>query len=427
MEVSTINSSPTQPQQQQQTAGSKNNTTTTTNQQLMGNDNMQSHTQTRSPIILTELTTIKSNASGSSHNFSNNNNNNNNTNTRLNNTANVNNNNNGTSSIVSRPHKSHDNIQSVAGMTIDDRDNDNANQLRKDVKSLVEALLARIESETSQITVATAKESQPSLLASSGNNTHTETSLITAIVDDEVDDEGKPKDIITLRNLEITPPPQSTSEEQELISETSAEKTPPIKTKRASKRTSSESTEPNDESMSSRGKRQRRQTKLFQVEEITRSSSRSSNAQSEKSTTSNRGRASSSPTKTATTPPKPQPQPKPQVNHDLQDVIFYEKNDYLAIRNEENSFYLCQLAENVRIQRPLIKIKWLDTKDDGKTYFLTSHYDKVPQKSIIMPVILNKLKSEKRGEQLFSLNDALKDNIMERLRRSLNMPSENEQ
>jgi len=100
-------------------------------------------------------------------------------------------------------------------------------------------------------------------------------------------------------------------------------------------------------------------------------------------------------------------------------VIFYEKNDYLAIRNEENLFYLCQLTENVRVQKPHIKVRWLDTNDGGKTYFLTSHYDMVPQKSIIMPVIPITLKGKRKGQQIFALDDQVKESIMDRLKKSL--------
>lgn len=108
----------------------------------------------------------------------------------------------------------------------------------------------------------------------------------------------------------------------------------------------------------------------------------------------------------------------------MQDVIHYEKNDYLAVRNEHNTFYLSQLMETVRSVRPMMKVRWLDTNDEGKTYYLTGQYDKVPQKSVIMPVDLNKLKSDKKGDQLFSLSDEVRQSINERLERSLLVSSD---
>lgn len=173
-----------------------------------------------------------------------------------------------------------------------------------------------------------------------------------------------------------------------------------------------------------RGKRRRTQTKLFQV----------GDAPEDQTSTS-----SSAPTPVKSIPDQPASKkkksrvsssPAGQSNLSIQetsiheaqhgqDVIHYEKNDYLAIRNEHDHFYLCQLTHTVRSARPFMTVKWLDTEDDGKTYRLTHQQDKIPQKSVIMPVDLKRLKSEKKGEQLFSLADDVKEVVMERLKRSL--------
>lgn len=264
-------------------------------------------------------------------------------------------------------------------------------------------------------------------------------------LDDLKDEEEKEKEMVTLRNLEISPPPQSTSamadadvsitmETIEKADENDESTNLQARSAEKRKRTTSTSTTDPNESVESveggRSKRQRTQTKLFQIGEThshddsitsvassrsrasTKASSRGSRKKSTNSSTASESANISANDSTVTQ------QPNNPAN-DLHDVIFYEKNDYLAIRNEENTFYLCQLTENVRSKRPTIRIKWLDTNNDGKTYFLTSQYDMVPQKSIIMVVGLNKLKSEKKGEQLFSLADQDKDQIMERLKRSL--------
>ena len=330
-------------------------------------------------------------------------------------------------------------------------ENNNIELLRIDIKKLLENIINRIESSEQQhqtpiheqqnqlqkkkqpqldVTATintTIIASQTSTASESNDDLNNVSTLVNAtlttnpIIEDDDDDYDKPKDIVTLRNLEITPPPPPPAEELESNIGDEEEPERSSSNSRNNKRTHSESTELSDESMSGgRSKRLRRQTKLFQVEEAKKpvKTAKASKVQTEKPTSSRK--------RTTSTKKQAPIPPQPQISQELQDVIFYEKNDYLAIRNEENSFYLCQLAENVRVQKPLIKVKWLDTADDGKTYFLTAHYDKVPQKSIIMPVILNQLKTGKKSEQLFSLDDEHKESVMDRLRRSLNVTTEGE-
>lgn len=247
--------------------------------------------------------------------------------------------------------------------------------------------------------IVTATTSQASIY----DSCTTKVPLISPVKDDD-DDVNKTKDIVMLRNLEITPPPQdliikatpSPNATKDIENNTA-------KNRRSSKRTQSEQSD--ESSVSVRSKRQRRQTELFQVDSVQKTNSSSSSSRKQ---------------------PKPDtPQIKQQHEEQrFQDVIFYEKGDHLAIRNEENTFYLCQLTENVRVQKPFVKVRWLDTQDDGKTYFLTSHYDKVPQKSIIMPVTLGKLRSDKKSKQIFTIDDQIKDSVLDRLKRSINMPAE---
>lgn len=265
--------------------------------------------------------------------------------------------------------------------------------------------------------------------------------------DSEDSDEVKNKDMVMLRNLEISPPPPATetsaSNPAQPTETTINPKVEPVdatparkKRRTAAAPEASSDVESSEGQQTGRSKRQRTQTKLFQAGDTPRLDESQTSLNVSASTRSTSSRASTScrkKPKTATTTVSDTTveastselttSNDPETVHltnDLQDVIFYEKNDYLAIRNEENSFYLCQLAENVRVKRPLIKVKWLDTSNAGRTYFLTSHFDKVPQKSIIMPVSLNKIKSDKKGEQLFTLDDQDRDNIMERLKRSIN-------
>jgi hypothetical protein len=293
-------------------------------------------------------------------------------------------------------------VESKVSSNINNNNNSNHNHhnddqlLMADIASTLESLLVQVESEV--YPVVTATTSQASIYDSC-----TKVSLITPVKDED-DDVNKTKDIVMLRNLEITPPPQ------DLISKATPSPIPTkdienntAKKRRSVKRTQSEQSD--ESSVSGRSKRQRRQTELFQFQ-----------AQSVQKSNSTRKQ-----TKQTTKPETPQIK---QEEQKFQDVIFYEKGDHLAIRNEENTFYLCQLTENVRVQKPFVKVRWLDTEDDGETYFLTSHYDKVPQKSIIMPVTLAKLKSDKKSKQFFTIDDQIKNSVLDRLKRSINTPAE---
>lgn len=263
-------------------------------------------------------------------------------------------------------------------------------------------------------------------------NINTASEEVPLVNDDDQEDlqEEKTKDIVTLRNLEITPPPpppENHSIKKESDEEDTSKRVQGQKRKRS---TASESTtESNQTTEGGRSKRQRTQTKLFQAGQA-----KVEVQQAPKNPISRKSRTSTSSVqkcrKKSTGPSISDKNLSNTQNCivqqplESQDVIFYEKNDYLAVRNEENTFYLCQLAENVKVDRPLMKIRWLDTRDDGKTYFLTSQYDKVYQKSIIMPVTPNILKSGKKNEQLFSLDDQVKANIMDRLSKSLSAQTE---
>lgn len=241
-------------------------------------------------------------------------------------------------------------------------------------------------------------------------------------------------DIVALKNLEITPPPpviteDKTENKSAKVSKTEQSMTPAqrsVKRKKSPIPSSSIQNLDDSSKSGSRSKRQRTQTKLFQAGDASFAEDSEVSASSSKKPATAKPQAPR-PRRSTTQSPKQKEQstaPSPDSTlrtEDPQDVIFYEKNDYLAIRNEENTYYLCQLMENVRSNRPMIKVKWLDTSDGGKTYFLTNQYDKIPQKSIIMPVTPNTLKSGKKGEQLYALDDQVKDNITERLKRSISI------
>jgi hypothetical protein len=46
--------------------------------------------------------------------------------------------------------------------------------------------------------------------------------------------------------------------------------------------------------------------------------------------------------------------------------FFYFRNEFLAVRNGEGGFYLCQAMHNVYKSASKIKIRWLNEKEEGK-------------------------------------------------------------
>lgn len=254
-------------------------------------------------------------------------------------------------------------------------------------------------------------------------------------IDDDHDDsrDEKTKDIITLRNLEISPPPVA-PEEPTKEKETTTDSTHSTESKNSTKRRRTNSYEvvKLDDSIESSGrsKRQRKQTKLFQAGDVkpeyvidgddSSTSTPPAKARTSKTTSRNRKRSSTSASTSDVKPAVAQA----SVDTNQQVAKIFEKNDFLAIRNENNSFYLCQLAEDVDASRTIIKVRWLDVKEGEKLYFLTSDYDKIPQASIIMPIVFADRPKIEKKKQYFELEDDVREAIMERLKRSLNMTTE---
>lgn len=478
MEVSTINSSSSP-------AVNKN-----TGQLLANNDNMQSHEQ-KSQVILINNSINNANNNVNANNSISNCNNGNNLTTKLRQDDTISSHERGRTEtvanesatmIVTNQISSSDSLETRNSIILTVNDN----QLKLDVNWIIEKLLSQLgtketvaseaikfssndnkinnaeddndvideEDDSEPIAPNEERQSQTdsqtqilSDITTASESDTTKTSILTQVLDD-YDEDVKSKDIVTLRNLEITPPPQPTiiADEDMAVDDHQTQDAKET-TSRKGKRKRTDSIEQTNQSSTidtseGRSKRQRTQTKLFQVGESAKVSTRHSSSTifytekaatgrrrsstaSTKSSKKNDGVSLAAPKTTTATDNKQLPSIGQDAQH--QNVIYYEKNDYLAVRNLDDLFYLCQLSENVRVNKESIKVKWLDTKDGGKTYFLTSQYDMVPQRSIIMPVILNKLKSEKKGEQLFSLDDQDKDNIMERLKRSINSKAESEQ
>lgn len=53
--------------------------------------------------------------------------------------------------------------------------------------------------------------------------------------------------------------------------------------------------------------------------------------------------------------------------------LFY-RNEFLAVRNAEGGFYVCQAVQNVYKSSPRIRIRWLSQDKSDKTY-IPDFYD----------------------------------------------------
>lgn len=81
--------------------------------------------------------------------------------------------------------------------------------------------------------------------------------------------------------------------------------------------------------------------------------------------------------------------PKPLANDDRL-IVFY-KNEYMAVRNAEGTFYLCQTMQNVYRTSPRISIRWLseDTKDAN--VYLPDFYDHTDIECVLTTVELKRI------------------------------------
>ncbi|XP_050297031.1 uncharacterized protein LOC126736624 isoform X2 [Anthonomus grandis grandis] len=98
-------------------------------------------------------------------------------------------------------------------------------------------------------------------------------------------------------------------------------------------------------------------------------------------------------------------------------MVFY-KNEFLAVRNAESGFYLCQAVQNIYKGSSKIKIRWLsqdkDKKDDKGEIYTPDFYD-----TIDFDCILTNLKLSKATKGKFMLPTAEKTRTQSILNRSI--------
>ena len=109
------------------------------------------------------------------------------------------------------------------------------------------------------------------------------------------------------------------------------------------------------------------------------------------------------------------PPPKRQKDESDDEEIIYKKNEFLAIRNTDDAFYLCQTLQNVRRLSKRIRIRWLTQTDSSNcnTYF-KDYLDNIAFETILTNVTLNKIEKDKyylTDNERLRIENILKESI----------------
>lgn len=81
--------------------------------------------------------------------------------------------------------------------------------------------------------------------------------------------------------------------------------------------------------------------------------------------------------------------PKPMSNEDRL-IVFY-KNEYMAVRNAEGTFYLCQTMQNVYRTSPRISIRWLSEDSKDSSVYIPDFYDHTDIDCVLTTVELKRI------------------------------------
>lgn len=92
-------------------------------------------------------------------------------------------------------------------------------------------------------------------------------------------------------------------------------------------------------------------------------------------------------------------------------IIFY-KNEFLAVRNSEGGFYICQAVQNIYKSSPRIRIRWLSQDKNDKELYTPDFYDNTDFDCILTN--LNLTRSGKGKYKLPSAEKIRTDSILKR-------------
>ncbi|XP_066280586.1 poly [ADP-ribose] polymerase tankyrase-like isoform X1 [Branchiostoma lanceolatum] len=75
-------------------------------------------------------------------------------------------------------------------------------------------------------------------------------------------------------------------------------------------------------------------------------------------------------------------------------ILYFYKGEYIAVRNDEGSFYLCEASQNIYNTSKTFKVRWLEVEDAPNIY-RKSYYDNIELESIITHVKLQRMEKDK--------------------------------
>lgn len=95
---------------------------------------------------------------------------------------------------------------------------------------------------------------------------------------------------------------------------------------------------------------------------------------------------------------------------------FSSRSEFLAVRNADGGFFLCQAINNVYKSSPKIRIRWLSEETNDKNIYGLDFYDWTDIECVLTSVSLNKLTKGK-----FELVPAESDRITSILKKALDV------
>ncbi|XP_078046467.1 uncharacterized protein LOC144474933 isoform X1 [Augochlora pura] len=103
--------------------------------------------------------------------------------------------------------------------------------------------------------------------------------------------------------------------------------------------------------------------------------------------------------------------PPPSKAPDDKLIVFY-KNEFLAVRNAEGSFYVCQAMQNIYKSSRRIRIRWLSQDKNNGEIYSPDFYDFIDFDCILTNLNLNKV--DKNKYQLTKIELLRTENILKR-------------
>lgn len=92
------------------------------------------------------------------------------------------------------------------------------------------------------------------------------------------------------------------------------------------------------------------------------------------------------------------------------------RHEFLAVRNAEGGFFLCQAIQNVYKSSPRIRIRWLSEQKENQTIYDLDFYDATDIECVLTTVSLNRMSKNK-----FELTQVERDRIESILKKALDV------